>query len=140
MSTEMPSRPVGTTEEVSPWATGLVLFAAALMIVSGIWSIFAGIAALFNDTVYVTTPEYVYAFDITTWGWIHLLLGILVFVAGFGVVRGQTWARAVGIVLACLSLIANFLFIPHYPVWSLLIIALDVAVIWALATYRREAL
>lgn len=140
MSTEIPSRHVGATEDVSPWATGLVLFAAALMIVSGLWSIFAGIAALFHDTVYVTTPEYVYAFDITTWGWVHLLLGILVFVAGFGVARGQTWARAVGIVLACLSLIANFLFIPHYPIWSLVIIALDVAVIWALATSRHDML
>jgi len=140
MSTEIPSRHVGATEDVSPWASGLSLFAAALMMVAGVWHALAGIAALFRDTVYVSTPEYVYAFDITAWGWIHLLMGILVLLAGVGVVSGQTWARAVGIVLACLSLIANFLFIPHYPIWSLAIIALDVAVIWALASYRRDAL
>jgi hypothetical protein len=138
MSTEMPSRPVDTEENA--WATGLSLFAAALMMVAGVWQILAGIAALFQDTVYVSTPEYVYSFDLTAWGWIHLLMGILILLAGIGVVRGQTWARATGIVLACLSLIANFLFIPHYPIWSLVIIGLDVAVIWALATYRRDPL
>ncbi|HLU58081.1 MAG TPA: hypothetical protein VKZ81_21685 [Pseudonocardia sp.] len=140
MSTDLPSRPAGTQADASPWASGLTLFAAALMMVAGVWHMLAGIAALFQDTVYLRTPEYVYAFDITAWGWIHLLAGILLLVTGIGVVRGQTWARAVGIVLVCLSLIANFLFIPYYPVWSLAIIALDVAVIWALATYRREPL
>jgi hypothetical protein len=141
MGTEIPPRPATTLgERESPWASGLTLFGAALMMVAGVWHVLAGIAALFRDTVYVTTPEYLYAFDITAWGWVHLLLGILVLVAGLGVIRGQTWARMVGIVLACLSLIANFLFIPHYPIWSLIIIALDIAVIWALATYRREAL
>jgi hypothetical protein len=88
----------------------------------------------------VTTPDYIFSFDLTGWGWVHLLLGILAAVAGFAVLQGQTWARVVGIVLAGLSMIANFLFLPYYPLWSLLIIALDVAVIWALATYRREAL
>ena len=79
-------------------------------------------------------------FDLTAWGWVQLLLGILVAGAGFAIVKGQTWARIVGIALACLSLIASFLFMPHYPLWSLSIIALDFFVIWALATYRREAL
>jgi hypothetical protein len=139
MSAGVPSSSAPDTE-THAWASGLSLFAAALMMVAGVWHALAGIAALFEDTVYVTTPEYVYSFDLTAWGWIHLLMGVLVLLAGIGVVRGQTWARATGIVLACLSLIANFLFIPHYPIWSLVIIALDVAVIWALATYRRDVL
>jgi hypothetical protein len=100
----------------------------------------AGIAALVHDDIYVSTPEYIYSFDLTGWGWVQLLLGILVGGAGFAIVKGQTWARIVGIALACLSLIANFLLIPYYPLWSLTIIALDIVVIWALATYRREAL
>ena len=79
-----------------------------------------------------------YGFDLTIWGWIHILLGIVVAAAGFTVLLGMMWARVVGIVVASVSLIANFMFIPHYPLWSLLIIALDVAVIWALATYRTE--
>jgi hypothetical protein len=139
MSTEIPPRTVTAPEErESPWASGLSLFAAALLVVAGVWHALAGIAALFEDEVYVTTPEYVYSFDLTAWGWVHLLLGVFVLVAGFGVMSGQMWARVVGIVLACLSLVVNFLFIPHYPIWSLVIIALDVAVIWALATYRRD--
>jgi hypothetical protein len=137
MSTEIPSQ--GTKAQdlsESPWGSGLTLFAAAMMMVAGVWQALAGIAAIVNDQVYVATPQYIYTFDLTGWGWIHLLLGIVIAGAGFAVLKAMAWARVVGIALASLSLIANFLFLPHYPLWSLLIIALDVAVIWALATTR----
>src|SRR5690349_17820808 len=141
MSTEIPARQMASTGvRESPWASGLTVFAAAMMMISGVFQALAGISALVHDEVYVATPQYIYSFDLTGWGWIHLLLGIVVAGAGFAVLKGQMWARVVGIVLACLSLIANFLFIPHYPLWSLAIIAVDVAVIWALCTYRREPL
>jgi hypothetical protein len=131
----------GTTRSTATaWSTGFAMFAGAVLIVTGICQALTGIAALFRDEVFVTTPNYIYAFDVTAWGWVHLILGAAVALTGLGVIQGQTWARIVGIMLASLSIIANFLFIPHYPIWSLLIIALDVAVIWALATYRREAL
>jgi len=107
-----------------------------MMMIGGVWHAMAGIAALVHDDIYVTTPEYLHSFDLTVWGWVQLLLGLLVAVAGF---KGQVWARFVGIALACLSLIASFLFMPLYPIWSLSIIALDVFVVWAFATYRREA-
>lgn len=140
MSTESPSRTTARpTGRATAWGSGMTLFAAAMMIVNGLWHALAGLAALFRDEVFVTTPEYLYAFDLTGWGWIHLLLGITVAIAGFAVTRGLLWARMTGIALASLSLIANFLFIPYYPVWSLLIIALDVAVIWALTTDRGDA-
>jgi len=141
MSTTIPSHSM-TDEEPhnSRWATGLVLFAGVVMMVAGVWHALAGLGALVNDKVYVSTPNYIYGFDLTGWGWIHILLGVLEIVAGFAVLKGQTWARVVGIVLASLSMIANFGFIPHYPLWSLLIIALDAGIIWALASYRREAL
>lgn len=139
MSTESPSRAVTDRSDGSGAAgEGLTLFAAATMMITGVWQALAGIAALLEDEVYVTTPGYVYSFDLTAWGWVHLLLGVLVAGAGFAVTRGSLWARVVGIALACLSLITNFLFIPHHPVWSILIIALDVAVVWALATQRRD--
>jgi hypothetical protein len=115
------------------------MFAAVVMMVAGVWSVLAGIAAILNDQVYVATPEYVYSFDITSWGWIHLILGVALALAGVGVLQGTTWARVVGMAVASLSLLANFAFIPYYPVWSILIIVLDVVVIWAIATYRREA-
>jgi hypothetical protein len=139
MTTRTPPEPITSSGvKDSPWANGLTIFAAVIMVIAGFWQALAGIAALAHDKVYVTTPQYIYSLDLTGWGWIHLLLGILVVCAGVAVFVGQMWARVVGILLAGLSLIANFLFIPHYPIWSLTIIALDVAVIWALATYRRE--
>jgi hypothetical protein len=139
MTTHTPPEPVtGRDVQDSPWANGLTIFAAAMMMIIGFWQALAGIAAVAQDKVYAATPEYIYAFDVTGWGWIHLLLGILIVCAGVAVFMGSTWARVVAIVLASLSMIANFAFIPHYPVWSLTIIALDAAVIWALATYRRE--
>jgi hypothetical protein len=112
--------------------------AATFLVIAGVWHLLAGLSAVLHDKVYVATPEYIYSFDLTTWGWIHILLGVLEIVAGFAVLKGQMWARVVGIILASLSMIANFGFLPYYPLWSLLIIALDVAIIWALATYRRE--
>ena len=119
------------------WAAGLIVFAGVMMIVGGVWHALAGIAALLNDRVYITTPDYVYAFDLTGWGWAHLVLGVLVAVTGGAVLKGLTWGRVVGIVIVVLSLVANFLFIPWYPIWSLVIIGLDIAVIAALITWPR---
>jgi len=141
VSTQIPSRPMTSSDQrESPWASGLTVLAATFLILAGIWDVIAGIAAVVRDDVYLATPNYIYSFDLTAWGWLHLLLGVVQVVAGFAVLKGQMWARVVGIVVACLSMIANFMFLPHYPLWSLLIIALDAGIIWALATYRREAL
>ena len=126
-----------TREESSGWASGFVLFAALMMIMAGVWQALAGLIALFENEFYVATRNYLFEFDATTWGWIHLLVGVIVGLAGLGLLAGQTWARVVGITLAVLSAIANFLFIPYYPFWSMLIIALDIFVIWALAAHGR---
>jgi hypothetical protein len=98
----------------------------------------AGLVAIFENEFYVQTRNYLFQFDATTWGWIHLVLGLLVAFAGWGLLSGQTWARVVGITLAALSATANFLFLPYYPFWSLLIIAVDIFVIWALTAHGRE--
>ncbi|MGH3926200.1 MAG: DUF7144 family membrane protein [Pseudonocardiaceae bacterium] len=125
-------------KEPSGGAVGLVVFAAIMMIMIGVFHAISGLAALVDDTFYVATPNYLLEFDVTTWGWIHLIAGILVALAGVALFSGQTWARAVGITLAFVSAVANFAFIPYYPVWSLLMIALNVFVIWALAAHGRE--
>ncbi|HZY27662.1 MAG TPA: hypothetical protein VFE49_05330 [Jiangellaceae bacterium] len=125
-------------KEPSGGAIGLIVFAAIMMIMIGAFHAIVGLAALFDDTFYVTTPNYVLEFDVTTWGWIHLIAGIIVALAGVALFSGRTWARVVGITMAFLSAIATFAFIPYYPVWSLLIIALNVFVIWALAAHGRE--
>jgi hypothetical protein len=124
----------------SGWAVGGVVFAAVMLIMIGVFQALQGLAAIFKDSFFVVLPNYYVEVDVTTWGWIHFILGIVVVLAGFGVLAGATWARVVGITVAVLSAIANFLFIPYYPVWSLLIIALDVFVIWALAAHGREAI
>jgi hypothetical protein len=121
------------------WVVGLSLFAGIMMIVTGVFNAVEGLVALFRNDVYVATPRYVFAFDLTTWGWVQLILGLIVLAAGYGVVTGRIWGRVVGIAIALLSMIVNFLFIPYYPVWSLLIIALNVFVIWALCVFNRDA-
>ncbi|MFR9806961.1 hypothetical protein ACL02T_32400 [Pseudonocardia sp. RS010] len=130
--------PADTSARSAAWSTGFAMFAGAVLLVVGICQALAGIAALFRDEVYVATPNYIYAFDVTAWGWVHLILGAAIALTGLGVLQGQTWARVVGIMLASLSIIANFLFLPYYPIWALVIIALDVAVIWALVREQRE--
>jgi hypothetical protein len=122
----------------SGWAMGFVLYAAIMMIMIGSFQALHGLVAIFDDQFYVVTPNYLLEFDVTVWGWMHLIAGILIAIAGVFVLRGSTWAIATGIVVAVLNAIQNFAFIPYYPFWSLLIIALDVIVIWALAVHGRE--
>lgn len=102
------------------------------MIMLGIFQAIAGLAAIIEDKFYVVTPNYAYEIDVTGWGWIHLIVGVFVVLAGVYVLSGRLWARIVGITIAVLSALANFFFIPYYPFWAIVVIALDVWVIWAL--------
>jgi hypothetical protein len=125
-------------EEASGWAVGFILFAGIMMVMAGFFQAFSGLVALFENEFFVATRNYLFQFDATSWGWIHLLLGIVVAAAGFAVMAGRTWGRVVGITLAMLSALANFAFIPYYPFWAITIIALDIFVIWALAAHGGE--
>jgi hypothetical protein len=124
--------------ETSSWAVGFILFAAIMMIMAGVFQAIQGLVGIFENEFYVPTRNYLFQFDATTWGWTHLILGLLVAFAGYGLLSGKTWARTVAIFLAVISAIANFAFIPYYPFWSLLIITLDVFVIWAIAAHGGE--
>jgi hypothetical protein len=115
------------------WASGLMLFAAIVMLTVGVIQILQGIAALAKDKVLLVAPDYVYQLDLTSWGWIHLIIGIVLAAVGGFLLIGATWARWVGIAVASLSMIANFMWLPYYPFWALTMIGLSVAVIWALA-------
>jgi hypothetical protein len=125
--TQYPSEP-----PASGWAVGGISFAATMMLVIGIFQGLAGLAAIFEDQFFVLTANYAFDLDVTAWGWIHLLVGIALVVAGWALYAGRAWAGIVALTLAILSAVANFFFIPYYPFWSLLVIALDVWVIWAL--------
>jgi hypothetical protein len=120
-------------------AVGLVLFAAMMMFMAGLFQAFTGLVAIVNDDFYVATQDYLFKFDQTTWGWVHLILGLVVAGAGVGLLAGRTWARAVALVVAVVSAIATFGFLPYYPLWALIILALDILVIWAIATHGSEA-
>jgi hypothetical protein len=126
----------GTRQHV---ASGVVLFAGTMMILIGVFQFFVGIGAIAHDAVFVNTPNYVLKFDTTAWGWIHLILGVIVAVTGYFLFTGAGWARMVAIGLVALQAFANFFFLPYYPLWALIIIAVDIAVIWALAvTFADE--
>ena len=120
-------------------AYGLVIFGAAMLVTIGLFQCFAGLAAILDDEVYATTPNYVFSFDLTAWGWIHLGLGAIAILVGVGLMMRQEWAAVAGIAIAVLSALSNFMFLPYYPLWSIVIIAFDVAIIWALTATLREA-
>ena len=119
-------------------AAGFILFAATMLILVGIFHAIDGLVALFQNEFYVATRNYLFQFDATTWGWIHLVLGVVIALAGWGLLSGRTWARVVAITLAGLSALANFLFIPYYPFWSITALVIDVFVIWAVAAHGQE--
>ncbi|MEU2074395.1 hypothetical protein [Streptomyces sp. NPDC013489] len=122
------------------WAGGLTVFAAVMLGITGLVGIFRGIMAIAEDEVFVNTPNYVFKFDLTSWGWIHLILGIIAVLVSFGLYRTATWARVTGVGIAALVIIANFLSMPYYPAWSILMVVMSGVVIWALCAVKREEL
>ncbi|MBW0253940.1 MULTISPECIES: hypothetical protein [Micrococcales] len=126
------------SERRSGLAVGMTVFAGTIMIMIGVMHVFQGIVALVNDTFYVAGEEWVLQLDVTSWGWVHLILGAVVALAGFFVFSGAVWARTIGVIMAVVSGLASFAWLPYYPVWALVVIALDVFVIWALTAHGRE--
>ncbi|MER7750551.1 hypothetical protein [Kitasatospora sp. NPDC097643] len=122
----------------SGWVTGGVIFAGVIMMLNGALDVFRGIMAIAKDDVFVATRNYVFQFNLTGWGWIHLIIGVLLAGVGYFVITGAAWARYVGVGLAAISVIECFLSLPYYPIWAIIVIALDVFVIWALCVYRPE--
>lgn len=118
------------------WASGLVAFGAVMLIIGGTLDVLRGIMAIADDDIIVNTPNYVFKFDTTGWGWIHLALGALAVLVGVSLFSGRTWARLVGVLLAGLLLITSFLTLPYYPVWSVVLIAVYGFIIWALCVVQ----
>jgi hypothetical protein len=139
MSTASTPRSFEPAFEEETWSFGVATFAAITLVTVSIFQILQAIAAIARDEVFVTGINYAYAIDISTWGWIHLTLGIIALAVGLGLLAGQTWARVAGIVVAVLVALANFAWLPYYPLWSILVIAFSVLVIWALTTQMKEA-
>ena len=126
------------SQERSGAAAGWTKFAGIMMILIGLFHALAGLSGVLKDDVYAVLPNYVLKFDVTTWGWIHLIGGIVVVLAGFSVWNGAVWARTVGVIIAAASALVSFAWIPLYPIWSIVLIAIDVTVIWALTVHGRD--
>jgi hypothetical protein len=120
------------------WARGGTLMAGTLLLIIGAYQIFLGITAIARNAFTVVGPNYYYTLNTTGWGWVHIGIGAVVLLAGFFVFTGSTVARLVGIAVAAISALGNFFLLPYFPVWAILIIALDIFAIWALATVRTD--
>ena len=121
----------------SAWV-GWVVFAGTMAVIVGIFTAIQGLVALFDDQYFVVAKGELLLLDFTAWGWIHLLVGLILVLVGFGIIRGAPWGLVAGVVLAGVNAILQLGFLAAYPVWSILIIALDVVVIYALIVHGRE--
>jgi hypothetical protein len=108
------------------------------MILVGIFHIIWGIAAIAEDEFFVVSPNYVFNLDVTGWGWVQLLAGIIVLLAGVSLFKGAVWARTVAVIIVGVSAIGNFMTVPYYPLWSLAVLLIDIVIIWALTTHGRD--
>lgn len=119
-------------------AVGLTTFASVMLMLAGAFQFFAGLAAILNDDKMLVTEDYVISLDTSAWGWIHLLIGIILVFAGLSLLKGSVWARTVAVLVASLSAITAFIWLPAQPFWSLLIIVLDIFIIWAVTAHGRD--
>ena len=126
-----------TYEERTGW-TGWIAFAGIMMLIGGSLGAIQGLVAVLNDEWVVWGNRANLYLDLTTWGWVHMLVGVILFASGLGVFSGNVLARTVGVIVASLSLIVNFLFIPAYPIWAITVITIDALVIWALTAHGSE--
>jgi hypothetical protein len=122
----------------SGWAIGWTAFAGITMILQGIWWLISGLIAIIDDEFYVITQNWILEFDTSTWGWIHLIVGVIVLVAGFGLFSAQFWARTVGVIIAVISAIVAFTWLPYFPVWGVIFIVVSIAIIWALTVHGHD--
>ena len=134
----MSERPVDDARQPSGGAMGLTALAGILMFMLGGWWIIAGLVAIVNDDFFVVTQDWIFKLSTTSWGWIHLVLGIVVLFAGIGVFGAAVWARTVGVILAGISGLVAFAWLPYYPVWAILFVTLSVLTIWALTVHGSD--
>jgi len=125
-------------QNYSGGAVALTTFASVMLMIAGAFQFFAGLAAILNDDKMLVTEDYVISLDTTAWGWIHLLIGIVLFLAGLSLLNGAVWARTVAVIVASVSAITAFVWLPAQPFWGLLIIVLDIFIIWAVTAHGRD--
>jgi hypothetical protein len=136
MSAQHGTRP--EEQDVSGWALGAIVFAAIIMTMIGVFQIASGLVAILNDEFFLATRNYTFDLDVTTWGWIHLIIGIALFASGMGVLSGRMIARIVGVVFVGLNALTSLIFIEAAPGWGIIMITVDVLVIYSLTVHGSE--
>ncbi|MFF0433496.1 hypothetical protein ACFYU9_14865 [Streptomyces sp. NPDC004327] len=140
----MAAMPSGARQDAGGYGGGAVqpskpaVFAGVALFISGVLSFLLGVAGIAQDRLFVVSGNYAYRFDITAWGWIHLVIGVVLMVVGVAVLAAKGWARGAGIALAAISLVTQFMFIPYYPAWAISVMVLDLVIIWSLARLLGE--
>jgi hypothetical protein len=124
---------------VSGLAVGVTITAAIILMIGGVLHAMEGVVGLATNEFYVSTQNWIFKFDVTTWGWIHILVGIIAVLAGIGLFSGAVWARTLGVIVAAVSILVSFAWLPYYPVWAVVVIVFDFFVIWALTEHGRDA-
>lgn len=125
------------SEQRSEAGAGWVMFAGTILVTVGVFQAFAGLVGILEDEILVLTPDYLVQLDATTWGWVHMLVGLIVVASGVGIFSGNVIARTVGVLAAIGSMLTMFAWLPWYPVWAVIVIAMDIAIIWALIVHGR---
>jgi hypothetical protein len=138
MSTGTSNRHWRADSKETAWAQGIALFAGVSLATLGLFQFIEGLVAALEDDVFVSTPNYVVRFDLTTWGWVHMVIGAIAVATGILIVAERRWGYGLGIAVAGVSAVASYAFMPYYPWWSLVVILFDVAVIWSLCTLWRS--
>lgn len=137
MTVHAPHRVAGTSTDVDRRDRGAA-FAGVILLVGGVFGVLQGASAIGHSTPYASLVTYTYRFNITSWGWIHLVIGVALIAVGACLLFGMPWARFAGIGLAAVSMAMQFIFLPYYPAWALAAIALDIAVLWALLLHASD--
>lgn len=128
---------VSTAQRTSGWV-GWIYFAAIMMIIGGgLWAIL-GLFAIFDDQWVVFGTDNAVLLDISAWGWVHLILGLVTLGAGFLLLQGNTLGRVLAVLMAAVSILVNFIWLPVFPVWSLVVMVIDAVVIYAVIVHGRE--
>ncbi|WP_410607978.1 hypothetical protein [Amycolatopsis sp. lyj-109] len=129
-----PDRAVARSRRV-----GWIWFAGAITVLAGLFNVVEGVVALFDRDYYVIGPSGLLVFSLAGWGWLHLIVGILVVLTGIALFTGAQWARVVTVALAGFNALAQLAFLSAYPFWGVIVIALDVLVIWAVIVHGDES-
>lgn len=128
------TRPASYSSAAAGWA----MFAGIMLIIYGVFDVIQGIVALANNEFFVLTQDYIFKLNLTTWGWIHIIGGVILIASGAGIFGGSVLARTVGVIVAGFAIVWNFAWLPYYPIWSIVAIAFGIAVIWALTAHGRD--